>query len=228
MVSAAPADDTVDTGAANGATNLRGTLFTSFDRLVHQARAAETSGFDGVVLPFDPRGEDTIIAATAIARRTRRLRVQPEIVSSLSTPVYAAKLSVTFQRFAADRMGWLIDADSAGAGPAFGDQVSPAERLARHHEFLRIARDVYAGGPVDLVGKFFSVAGGGFQGPLAERPFPTVTVAGSSAGSLQLTASLGDRHLFSDIDDGTLTHQIHRLHSLASERKRQVAAALAV
>jgi alkanesulfonate monooxygenase len=219
-VARAPGDGT--------ATDLRGELFGSFDHLVHRARAAEASGFDGVVVRFDPAGEDPVVAATAIARRTRRLTVVPEIVSSLATPVYAAKMSVTLQRLSGNRLGWLIDADGPGAGPAYGDNTSLAERLARHHEFLRIARAVSSSGPVDLVGEFFSVAGGGFGGPLADRPFPSVIVSGASSGSLELAAALGDRHLFSDADTGWLAHQIHRLQMLAADRQRDVSAAVAV
>ena len=40
------------------------------------ARAAEVSGFDGVVLPFDPAGDDPLVAATALAAgRPARIRI---------------------------------------------------------------------------------------------------------------------------------------------------------
>lgn len=162
--------------ASAAATDLRAGRYKSFDLVVHAARAAEVAGFDGVVLPFDPEGEHPLITAVAVARATSRIRVIPEVPTSLASPVYAAKLSTTFARTFGPRLGWRIS--SRSLGPAYGDLLEGADREERDREFLEIARRVAAETTVDVEGRFFTVRGGGLQAPLGGHPFPEVQSVG--------------------------------------------------
>ncbi|HEY8547064.1 MAG TPA: LLM class flavin-dependent oxidoreductase [Acidimicrobiales bacterium] len=171
----------------------RGAVDRAFDVLLQEGRAAEVAGFDGIVLPFDAAGEDPLVAATAIAAATRRLRIVAAWPIPGATPVYAAKLAVTFQRFSGGRLGWWIDSDGPGVGAAYGDRLVRPQRQGRDAELLDVARQVFAGGPVDVTGRHATVAGGGFADPLSRAPFPEVWVSGTSPAARELAAQHGGR-----------------------------------
>ncbi|HEY8525003.1 MAG TPA: LLM class flavin-dependent oxidoreductase [Acidimicrobiales bacterium] len=205
--------------------------YRSFDLLSHGARAAEVSGFDGVVLPFDPAGEEPLVAAASLAGVTSRLQVTAGVPTSLATPVYVAKLAVTFQRWSGDRLGWWIDADGPGAGPAYGDHLEGADRHERDLEFLRVARAVFSTSPLDHRGRFFTVEGGGFAPPLSGRPFPAVAVAGASERAVELAAAVGDRLVAPGLRSGDEVADLARRlreRAAAAGRRADLALELAV
>ncbi len=77
-----------------------------FDFLDQAILAAELSGLDGVVVPYDPEGDDSWVVAGTALRQTRHARVTVEFHPAFGTPVYAAKLSATLQRLSAGRLDW--------------------------------------------------------------------------------------------------------------------------
>ena len=91
--------------------DARAGRFTIHDRIFQAARAAEASGFTGAFIPWDERGEDSWIVAASLARQVRRLMLLPELQPGFTTPVYLAKISVSFQRLSGERLGWKIDVD---------------------------------------------------------------------------------------------------------------------
>ncbi len=105
--------------------------FGPFDHLESVAVAGEHGGFDGLLIPYDPEGEESWIVATVAARATRWARTIVELAVGGTTPVYAAKLSATLQRVAGGRLDWklAVDLDEARAA-AQGDQVQGDERYA--------------------------------------------------------------------------------------------------
>ena len=205
-------------------TDLRRTTDVAADRRAHQARAAEVAGFAGVVVPFDPEGDDPLVAATALAAVTRRIRIFAGVPTSLAGPVYLAKLAVTFQRFSGDRLGWWIATgpDGAGAGRSFGDPLTGAAAHARDAELLAVARRVHAGEAVDHAGTHFSVVGGGFAPPLAGRPFPPVAVTGSAPAAADLAVAHGDHIVLTSTDPAGVGSQVADLRRRAEPAGRTV------
>ncbi|MET7335107.1 LLM class flavin-dependent oxidoreductase [Nonomuraea sp. NPDC005650] len=171
------------------------------DQAGRAAVAADLAGLAGALVPFDPGGQESLTVAAGVLRRTRHLRVVAEFHAAVATPVYAAKLSASLQRFAAGRLSWrlAIDLDPAVAR-AQGDFLTGAGRHARAEEFLTVAKGVW-GGSFDFRGDFYEVAGGGFGPPLSAPPFPEVHLSGTSPEALALSRRHADVHVFAAGDD---------------------------
>ncbi|MCP2323065.1 alkanesulfonate monooxygenase [Hamadaea flava] len=178
-----------------------------FGHLREVVRAAELGTLSGAVVPFDPDGLESWSVAAAALRDTRWLRVAAEFHPGVSTPVYAAKVAASLQRFSGARFAWrlAVDLDPAVAR-AHGDFTVGDDRYLRAAEFLQIARGVWGGGKASgpggvkgeftFEGKFFDVLDGGFAAPLSLVPFPQVQLTGASPAALDLSARHGDVHIF--------------------------------
>ncbi|MER7207518.1 MULTISPECIES: LLM class flavin-dependent oxidoreductase [Streptosporangium] len=176
--------------------------FGPFDHLLQAGRAAELAAFDGALLPFDPRGEESLVAAGSLLRQSRWLRVAAGFHPGVATPVYAAKVSASLQRFSGDRLDWrvVVDLDPEVAR-AQGDFLEGADRYARAEEFLTVAKGVWTQEGYGYEGRFYQVLAGGFLSPLAGRAFPRVHLSGTSPQALELSARHADVHVFDPGDD---------------------------
>ncbi|MGW5437268.1 LLM class flavin-dependent oxidoreductase [Nocardia asteroides] len=221
---------------ATAATDVRPGRFGPFDDLAQIVDAAELSGFDGVLAPYDPLGEESWIVAGAALRATRYARVTVEFQPGFGTPVYAAKLSSTLQRHSAGRLNWQLAVDTdAEDAHARGDRVDGDDRYARAAEFLTVARGVwnenevgaagFAGTGFDYAGQYFDVIDGGFRGILSGLPFPTVHLSGTSPAALALAAAHGDVHVFGEEPDG-ISRATTELGERAAAAGRRVRIAL--
>lgn len=214
------------------ATDVRPGNFGPFDDLAQVVLAAELSGVDGVIAPYDPHGEESWVVAAAALRQTRHSRVMVEFHPTFGTPVYAAKLSATLQRLSAGRLEWrvCVETDPEDA-TARGDVVGGPDRYTRAAEFLTVARGVwneeqilpggFGGTGYEFSGEYYNVLGGGFRGILSGLPFPRVHLTGDSPEALQLSASHADVHQFT-LSDRELPTRIATLDQLASEHDRTI------
>lgn len=220
-------------------TDLRPGRFGPFDQLHQVVNAAELSGLDGIVAPYDPDGEESWIVAGGALRATRHARVIVEFPPGFGTPVYAAKVSATLQRFSAGRLGWrlAVETDPEDARRR-GDRVGGDDRYARAAEFLTVARGVwnehavapagFTGTGFDFEGEYYEVSNGGFRGILSGLPFPTVYSSGDSTAALDLSAHHADVHVFTESAEEALQARLGRLRQTASAAGRTVRAGLEV
>lgn len=189
-----------------------GPAFTPFDYLHQVSRAAELGGLAGVYVPYDPLGEESLVVSGSIGRDSRHLEVVAGFPAGIATPVYAAKLSATLQRAFGGRLGWRLEVDlDERVQRTQGDFVTGADRYARAAEFLTVAKAVWHGRDVDFTGRFYEVVKGGFGGPLAGLPFPTVYLSGTSDEAFALSAEHADVHLFDHAPDDELDRHLARL-----------------
>lgn len=145
------------------ATDPRPDRYGPFDDLSQIIDAAELAGLDGVLAPYDPRGEESWIVAAGALRATRYATVVTEFEPAFGTPVYAAKMSATLQRLSRGRLAWRLAVDTEDdAAAARGDPVTGADRYARAAEFLTVARGVWNTEPVP--GSGFDGTGFAFDG----------------------------------------------------------------
>ena len=192
--------------ADRGLTDLRPGRFTDLDRTVQVARAAEATGAAGLLVPYDPAGDDAFVTATALAREVPRLRFVVEIQPGFATAVYTAKLALSFQRFFDDRLSWKLAVDTPTAAQrAVGDFADGPDRVARAAELLDVHAGIWRGAPYDHAGEWFHVTGGGFFGGaqqvaedhvVARRPAPPVVLDGTGDAEVELSARRADLHLF--------------------------------
>ncbi|GAA2692835.1 hypothetical protein GCM10010412_083990 [Nonomuraea recticatena] len=187
----------------------RGERRGSGDHLLQVARAAELAGFTGAYAPFDPDGEETLVVSAGLLRATRHLRLLAGFHPAVATPVYAAKLSASLQRFSGDRLDWRLEVDlDPAVARAHGDFVAGSDRYARADEFLTVAKGVWHESDLTFEGRFYQVLSGGFGPPLTGRAFPRVHLSGTSPEALALSARHADVHVFEQGDDLALMEQL--------------------
>ncbi|GAB2855986.1 hypothetical protein GCM10022221_64500 [Actinocorallia aurea] len=190
------------------------------DPIGRAARAADLAGLAGLVVPFDPEGVESLVSAAGALRATRHARVAAEFHPAVTTPVYAAKLSASLQRFSAGRLDWKIAVDlDRGVARAQGDFLEGPARYRRAAEFLTIAKGVWTASSFDFDGEFHQVRAGGLRfpaypsGPVSGSsehaaspgsagpgPFPRVYLSGSSPEALRLSAEHADVHVLDTAD----------------------------
>ena len=125
-----------------------------------------------------------------------------EFHPAIASPVYAAKLAASLQRYSASRLGWRlrIDLDQTIAR-AHGDFLPEQDRYPRAAEFLTVARGVWSTASYSYEGRFYQVLGGGFPQSRSSPQFPAVYLSGTSPEALALSAEHADVHLFSPAED---------------------------
>jgi alkanesulfonate monooxygenase len=140
--------------------------------------------------------------AGGLLRGSSTVQVTAEFHPAIASPVYAAKLAASLQRFSAGRLGWrlLIDLDQATAR-AHGDFLPKRDRHARAAEFLTVAKGVWSTASYTYEGRFYEVLGGGFPRSRSNPRFPAVYLSGTSPEALALSAAHADVHLFSPGED---------------------------
>ncbi|WP_131742856.1 LLM class flavin-dependent oxidoreductase [Actinomadura roseirufa] len=206
-------------------TDLRPGAYGPFDHLAQAGRAAEIVGFHGALAPYDPGGEESLVVTAGLLRASRWLRGVAGLHPAAATPVYAAKVSASLQRFSAGRLDWRLAVDlDPSVARAQGDFVEGADRYARADEFLTIAKGVWGEESYTYEGRFFQVLAGGFQAPLGSSAFPRVQLTGTSPDALELSARHADLHVFDHEDDrdGGLDALIAGLTERAAEQGRTV------
>ncbi|MGV9307631.1 LLM class flavin-dependent oxidoreductase [Nonomuraea sp. NPDC004354] len=200
------------------------------DHLLQVGRAAELAGYTGAYAPFDPEGEESLVIAAGLLRQTRYLRLLAGFHPGIATPVYAAKVAASLQRFSGDRLDWRIDVDlDPAVARAHGDFTEGADRYARAEEFLTIAKGVWHQRDYTHEGRYYQVLSGGFAAPLSGRAFPRVHLSGTSPDALALSLRHADVHVFDHGDDLSLTAELPglayglRLAVHARETEREAA-----
>ena len=172
----------------------------SFDYLKQVAVAADTLGYDGVLLPTGRSCEDPWVVASSLLAVTQRLKFLVAVKPGLHQPSLAARMAATFDRLSGGRL--MINLVTGGDQAELeGDGVflNHAERYEQSAEFIRIWREVIArshtGEPFDFDGQHLSVKGAKLLYPSVQRPYPPVYFGGSSEAAHELAAEQVDTYL---------------------------------
>ena len=172
----------------------------SFDYLKQVAVAADTLGYEGVLIPTGRSCEDPWVAASALAAVTQRLKFLVAVRPGLMAPTLAARMAATFDRVSNGRL--LINLVTGGDTSELEGDGLFLDHTARYEasaEFLRIWRQVLAashdGDKVDFEGKHLSVKGATVLYPPLQQPHPPVYFGGSSAPAHALAGEQVDTYL---------------------------------
>ena len=177
-----------------------GARAVGFDYLRQVAVAADTLGYEGVLIPTGRSCEDPWVVASALAAVTQRLKFLVAVRPGLMAPTLAARMAATFDRISNGRL--LINLVTGGDRAELeGDGLflDHTERYKASAEFLRIWRQVLAashdGDKVDYEGRHLSVKGATVLYPPLQRPHPPVYFGGSSAPAHALAGEQVDTYL---------------------------------
>ena len=172
----------------------------SFDYLKQVAVAADSLGYEGVLIPTGRSCEDPWVIASSLIGATQRLKFLVAVRPGLHQPSLAARMAASFDRLSGGRL--LINLVTGGDRAELeGDGVflDHATRYEQAAEFLRIWREILArsheGGTLDYEGEHLSVKGAKLLFPPLQKPYPPVYFGGSSEPAHALAAEQVDAYL---------------------------------
>lgn len=164
------------------------------------AQAADTLGYEGVLIPTGRSCEDPWVVASSLLPVTERLKFLVAVRPGLHQPSLAARMAATFDRLSNGRL--LINLVTGGDQTELeGDGVflDHAARYEQSAEFVRIWREIlarsHAGESYDFEGKHLGVRGAKLLYPPVQQPHPPVYFGGSSAAAHELAAEQVETYL---------------------------------
>ena len=156
-------------GTSHGARNA------SFDYFKQVAVAADSLGYEGVLLPTGRSCEDSWVLASSLIDATRQLKFLVALRPGLMQPAQTARMAATLDRISGGRL--LVNLVTGGDREELeGDGLfyDHAERYKLSREFLTIWREVLArsheGGSFDYDGRHLQVKGAKLLYPPVNRP----------------------------------------------------------
>lgn len=170
------------------------------DYLKQVATAADTLGYEGVLIPTGRSCEDPWVVAASLLPVTKNLKFLVAVRPGLHQPSLAARMAATFDRLSGGRL--LINLVTGGDQAELeGDGVylDHTQRYEQSAEFIRIWREIlarsHAGESFDFQGEHLSVKGAKLLYPPVQKPHPPVYFGGSSAPAHALAAEQVDTYL---------------------------------
>ena len=164
------------------------------------AIAADTMGYEGVLIPTGRSCEDPWTVASSVMGFTQRLKFLVALRPGLITPSQYARIAATFDRLSGGRL--LINLVTGGDQAELegdGQFLPHGERYAQASEFMQLWRDIMAkshtGESHDFDGKHLQVKGARLLYPPVQRPYPPLFFGGSSAEAHELVAQQMDTYL---------------------------------
>lgn len=164
------------------------------------AVAADSLGYEGVLIPTGRSCEDPWTVAASLIDATRRLKFLVALRPGLITPSQYARITATFDRLSGGRL--LLNLVTGGdAEELEGDGLflPHADRYRLSSEFLTIWREIvsrsHQGEGFDHDGELLKVKGVKLLYPPVQAPYPPLFFGGSSPEAHELAAAQLDTYL---------------------------------
>ncbi|MCC4602730.1 FMNH2-dependent alkanesulfonate monooxygenase [Xanthomonas campestris pv. badrii] len=172
----------------------------SADYVTQVAVAADTLGYEGVLIPTGRSCEDPWVIASSLINATRQLKFLVALRPGLMAPALAARMAASFDRLSGGRL--LVNLVTGGdRGELEGDGVflDHADRYEASAEFIRIWREIirhsHDSQSYDFDGRHLQVKAAQLLYPTVQRPYPPVWFGGSSDAAHDLAAEQVDTYL---------------------------------
>ncbi|WP_244818181.1 FMNH2-dependent alkanesulfonate monooxygenase [Caballeronia sp. Lep1P3] len=164
------------------------------------AVAADTLGYQGVLLPTGRSCEDAWVVASSLIPVTKKLKFLVAIRPGLSSPGLSARMASTFDRLSGGRL--LINVVTGGDSTELegdGVFVDHDTRYEITDEFLHIWRRLlsasHTNDAIEFEGRHLQSKGGKVLYPPAQAPHPPLWFGGSSAAAHDIAATHIDTYL---------------------------------
>lgn len=204
-----------------------GARAATFDYFKQVAIAADSLGYEGVLLPTGRSCEDSWILAASLIDVTRRLKFLVALRPGLVQPAQSARMAATLDRLSGGRL--LVNLVTGGdAEELEGDGLflPHAERYALSREFLTVWRELLArshdGTSFDFEGRQLRVKGGKLLYPPVSRPYPPVFFGGSSAEGHALAAEQVDTYLTWGEPPAAVAQKVADVRARAAQHGREI------
>lgn len=204
-----------------------GARAATYDYFKQVAVAADTLGYDGVLLPTGRSCEDAWVVASSLIPVTQRLKFLVAIRPGLSSPALSARMAATFDRLSNGRL--LINVVTGGDPAELEGDGIFADHDTRYEitdEFLTIWREqlrtAHEGGTVDYQGEHLASKGGKLLYPSVQRPHPPLWFGGSSPAAHAIAASHVDTYLTWGEPPQAVEKKIAEVRAKAREQGRDL------
>ncbi len=178
----------------------KGARAATFDYFKQVAIAADSLGYEGVLLPTGRSCEDSWVLAASLIDCTRQLKFLVALRPGLMQPSQTARMAATLDRISGGRL--LVNLVTGGDPEELeGDGLflPHADRYVLSSEFLTIWQEVlrnsHDGTPYDYEGEHLKVKGAKLLYPPINNPYPPVFFGGSSEEAHELAAEQLDTYL---------------------------------
>lgn len=195
----------------------------TFDYFAQVAKAAESLGFRGVLLPTGRGCEDAWVTASALAAVTSRLRFLVAVRPGLISPTLAHRMAATFDRLSGGRV--LINVVTGGdLDELHGDGLflDHDERYNQTDEFLHVWRGLSRGETVEFTGNHLRVSGAKLLFPPVQEPHIPLYFGGSSPAAMRVAARHVDLYLTWGEPPGQVAKKIAIVREMAAAEGRTV------
>jgi alkanesulfonate monooxygenase len=191
------------------------------------AIAADSLGYEGVLLPTGRSCEDSWVVAASLIDATKNLKFLVALRPGLVAPSQSARMAATLDRLSGGRL--LVNLVTGGDGEELagdGQFLGHTERYEQSAEFIRIWRDLltrsHTGEPLDYEGQHLSVKGGKVLYPPVNKPYPPVFFGGSSGPAHDLAAEQVDTYLTWGEPPAEVEKKLQDVRERATAKGRQL------
>nr|WP_122049783.1 FMNH2-dependent alkanesulfonate monooxygenase [Asaia bogorensis] len=187
------------------------------------ARAADSLGYYGVLLPTGRSCEDSWVVASALVTSTERLKFLVAVRPGLQSPTLAARMTSTLDRLSGGRLLINVvtggDPRENGGDGLFHDH---ATRYAITDEFLDIYSRLLRGETIAHEGPHFRIEDGRLLFPPHQENGPPLYFGGSSDVGIDIAARRVQKYLTWGEPPALVREKIARVREAAAKAGREV------
>lgn len=168
----------------------------TFNYVKQVAQAADSLGYEGVLLPTGQSCEDAWVTASSLISVTERLKFLVALRPGVVSPTAAARMASTFDRLSGGRL--LLNVVTGGdpvelAGD--GIHLDHSERYKLTDEFLEAWKSIVQGKTTDYQGDHYDIEQAKTNFLPVQSPYPPLYLGGSSEAAMEVTAKHIDVYL---------------------------------
>ena len=191
------------------------------------AAAADSLGYEGVLIPTGRSCEDPWLTAASLIDATKRLKFLVALRPGVTTPALAARMAATLDRLSNGRV--LLNLVTGGDEQELkGDGVyeDHAARYETAAEYTAIWREIltrsHSGESFSFHGERLSVDGAKLLYPPVQQPYPPLWFGGSSEAAVELAAAQVDTYLTWGEPPAAVKAKIDDVKAKAAARGREL------
>ena len=191
------------------------------------AAAADSLGYEGVLIPTGRSCEDPWLTAASLIDATKRLKFLVALRPGVTTPALAARMAATLDRLSDGRV--LLNLVTGGDEQELkGDGVyeDHAARYETAAEYTAIWREIltrsHSGESFSFHGERLSVDGAKLLYPPVQQPYPPLWFGGSSDAAVELAAAQVDTYLTWGEPPAAVKEKIEHVKAKAAAKGREL------
>ncbi len=173
------------------------TIAPSLELFERVALAAETAGFEYVLIPVNSNCWDAWVTASFIVAKTKKLKALVAVKPGFIHPVVQAKMVSTFDQLSGGRIFLnLIAGLSEKDAIAEGQLASKEARYEQLAEEVALLKRLWTEDNVEFNGKYYQVHSPQIMPKPFQKPHPPFFLGGGSGQAAEISAEHSEMHLF--------------------------------